>query len=122
MTPEGKVKQAVKKELVKADAWHYMPVQNGMGTVGIPDLIACVPVTITPSMVGKTIGVFFAVETKAPGKIKNTTPNQRRNLQAISEACGAAIVSDNAEAVERALSLLKASGTALTYIPVQGDT
>ena len=31
------------------------------------DLIGIYPVTITPEMVGRTVGVFFAVEVKAPG-------------------------------------------------------
>ena len=31
------------------------------------DLIGIWPVVVTPDMVGKTLGVFFAVEVKAPG-------------------------------------------------------
>jgi hypothetical protein len=31
------------------------------------DLIGIWPVTVTPEMVGQTLGVFFAVEVKAPG-------------------------------------------------------
>jgi len=31
------------------------------------DLICVIPVTITPDMVGRTIGVFTALEVKAPG-------------------------------------------------------
>lgn len=31
MTPEGKVKEAVKKELKKRNIWFFMPMQNGMG-------------------------------------------------------------------------------------------
>jgi hypothetical protein len=76
--------------------WYYMPVQNGMGVVGIPDLICCVPVEITEDMVGKSIGVFAAIETKAPGKIKNTTPNQDRVLKEINDHYGFADVIDDA--------------------------
>lgn len=117
MTPEGKVKQQVKNVLKEHEAWHYMPVQNGMGVTGIPDLIACVPLTISADMVGKTIGVFVGVETKAPGKIKNTTPNQKRNLEKISKAGGVAIVSDDADRVDLVLNLLTQCGVATYYVP-----
>lgn len=53
-TPEGKVKDAVKKELRKRDIWYFMPMQNGFGVVGIPDFICCWE------------GTFLAIETKAP--------------------------------------------------------
>ena len=100
MTPEGRVKLAVRKRLKALGYWHYFPVQNGLGCVGIPDVIGCKPVTITSEMVGKTIGVFFAVETKAPGKLKNTTPNQRKNIDAINAHFGHAEVVDDAEKME----------------------
>ena len=116
-TPEGKVKDQVKKVLKEHGIWSYMPVQNGMGCVGIPDLIACVPVKITKDMVGKTLGVFAGIETKAPGKIRNTTENQRRNLRAIGAHGGLALVADRADLVEAPLECLKQTGTTMTFIP-----
>lgn len=117
MTPEGKVKAAAKKVLSDAQAWHYMPVQNGMGRVGIPDLIACVPITITPNMVGKRVGVFVAVETKAPGKDKNTTPNQKRNLEGIHEAGGMAVATSDSDLVREALNVLRLTGVPMFFVP-----
>jgi len=88
MTPEGKVKEAVKKILKKHGIWYFMPSANGYGKVGIPDIIACWE------------GRFFAIETKAPGKINNTTPNQDMQIEAIRAAKGWALVVDNATQVE----------------------
>ena len=82
-TPEGKVKDACKKYLKGIGAWFFMPVSNGMGQVGIPDIICCYK------------GVFIAVETKAPGKRANTTPNQDRVIEAIRAAKGCAVVVDD---------------------------
>lgn len=82
-TPEGKVKNAVRRLLKKHGIWHYMPMQNGFGMVGIPDLICCWD------------GRMLAIETKAPGKRNNTTPNQQKRLAEIEEAGGIAIVVDD---------------------------
>ena len=82
-TPEGKVKDACKKFLKERGAWFFMPVSNGMGQVGIPDIIICYK------------GIFVAIETKAPGKKKNITPNQERVIEAIRNADGFAWVVDN---------------------------
>ena len=117
MTPEGKVKQQVKKALKERNAYYAMVMQNGFGVVGIPDFVACVPVTITEDMVGKTIGVFAGVETKAPGKIKNTTPNQKKNLQEIYDAHGMAVVVDDLERTEMFLDLLTDTGVPSYYVP-----
>jgi hypothetical protein len=84
-TPEAKVKDACKKYLKSIGAWFFMPVSNGMGQVGIPDIICCYR------------GLFVAIETKAPGKRANTTPNQDRVLEAIQSADGWAIVVDNVD-------------------------
>lgn len=100
MTPEGKVKQQVKKYLNEKGIWSFMPVQNGMGVIGIPDIICCRPVRITQDMVGETVGLFLAIETKAPGKKWNTSPNQKRNLKAIADHYGTAVVADCVEDVE----------------------
>jgi len=82
-TPEGKVKDAVKKELRKRDIWYFMPMQNGFGVVGIPDFICCWE------------GNFLAIETKAPGKRGDTTANQDRVLTEIKDHWGKALVVDD---------------------------
>ena len=49
-----------------------------IGEDGVSDLIACVPVVITPEMVGKRIGVFTAIETN---KINDSTSKERKESQ-----------------------------------------
>lgn len=91
-TPEGRVKAAIKKYLkTLPDCWFYMPVQNGMGVVGIPDIV------------GVINGRFFAIECKAPGKENNVTANQRATLQAITDAGGIAFVASDVEETKRNL-------------------
>lgn len=85
MTPEGRVKKQVKEWLVARGAYYYMPVSNGMGRVGAPDFIVCLPGG----------GKFVGLETKAPGKRSNTSPNQKRELEAIAKAGGVALVVDD---------------------------
>ena len=102
-TPEGRVKQAVRKVLQDYKCYYFFPVQNGMGRTGIPDIIGCIPTVITPDMVGKTIGQFVAVETKAPGKLRNVTANQRRELTMVAETGGLAVLADKAETVDEAI-------------------
>ena len=84
MTPEGKVKHAVKKFLVENGVWYFMPVSNGMGQVGIPDFVCC------------HRGYFYAVECKAPGKRGNTTPNQERVIAMLRDHGGRCLVVDDA--------------------------
>ena len=91
MTPEGKVKKQVKEYLQSIGAWYYMPVSNGMGRVGCPDILVCY------------LGLFMAFETKAPGKIKNVTANQQREINDISRAYGLARVVDNVDQVKEAI-------------------
>ena len=85
MTPEGKVKEAVKKELRARGIWYYMPVQNGMGVVGIPDIVGC------------WNGWFFGIETKAPGKKSTLTGNQKHQLELIQQHGGLALVIDDVQ-------------------------
>jgi len=87
VTPEGKVKDAIKKLLKSRDIWYYLPVSNGMGQHGIPDFICCVPPT----------GKFLAIETKAPGKLRTVTPLQERAIGNIRTAKGWALVIDDVE-------------------------
>ena len=77
-TPEGKVKDAVRKILTDMGIYHFMPPGMGFGRAGIPDIICCYS------------GRFLAIECKA-GKGK-TTALQDRELAAIREARGMAYV------------------------------
>lgn len=106
-TPEGKVKDQVKKVLKDNGAWFYMPVQNGMGVVGIPDIVGCIPITITEDMVGQTIGHFVAIETKALGKSswEDASVHQRKNLTAIANHKGLAVLADRPDTLIQALSV-----------------
>lgn len=90
-TPEGRVKKKIKDYLQSVDAWYYMPVSNGMGRVGCPDILVCYQ------------GVFMAFEVKAPGKRKNTTPNQDREIDWIKRANGLALVVDDVQQVKEVI-------------------
>lgn len=103
MTPEGKVKEKVKQLLVRNNCYYFFPMQNGLGRTGIPDIIGCIPTVITEDMVGKTMGLFIGVETKAPGRLANVTPNQERELKAIADKGGIAVLADDVRIVEEAL-------------------
>ena len=77
-TPEGRVKDAVRKILTEFGIYHFMPPGMGFGRAGIPDIIGCFQ------------GKFIAIECKA-GKGK-TTALQDRELSAIRAAGGTAMV------------------------------
>ena len=81
-TPEARVKAKCRKALTEAGAFHFMPVSNGMGRMGIPDLICCLQ------------GRFIAVEAKA-GRGKPTLL-QLKALREIDEAGGVALVINEA--------------------------
>ena len=84
-TPEGAVKAAVKKYLRERGVWFCMPMGTGFGSSGVPDFLCCHG------------GVFWAIETKAPGKRKNTTVLQDQQIAAICVAGGRAVVIDDVE-------------------------
>lgn len=78
-TPEGRVKDKVKKILIKHGAYYHMPVTNGMGAPTL-DFIACHG------------GRFCGIETKAPGKF--ATPRQELTMRAMERAGGKTLVID----------------------------
>ena len=85
MTPEGRVKNAVKKLLKKYPlVYQFWPVQSGYGAKTL-DCLLCVN------------GYFVSVETKAPGK--KPTELQWRTIVDIKLAGGIALVIDSVEAV-----------------------
>ena len=100
-TPEGKVKDEVKKLLTKykiypakdagnfpkdAEGWYWMPVKNSMGISGIPDVV------------GHYLGYFFSVETKAPKK--KPTGFQALQIAAIAASGGAVFIVDGPESLK----------------------
>jgi len=87
-TPEAKVKAKVKAYLRERGVWFCMPMGTGFGSSGVPDFICCHN--------GKLIGI----ETKAPGKLKNTTPLQDMQIKAIRESGGVAVVVDDVRQLE----------------------
>lgn len=94
-TPEGKVKKKLLDFLksLGGDCFYYMPVQNGMGQSGIPDIMAIIK------------GVPFAFECKATPK-QHPTVLQAYALDRIHKACGFAWVVDN-ESVDTAIFYAK---------------
>lgn len=80
VTPEGKVKEAVKKALKKHNVWYFLPVSRGLGTHGIPDFICCYE------------GRFVAIECKAAGGKPTTL--QEVQLEKIADAKGMTFVID----------------------------
>ena len=100
VTPEGKVKKLVAALLaefnivnakdagreLQSSGWYFCPGQNGYGVKGIPDFV------------GHYLGRFFAVETKAPGKIP--TGFQELQIAEILRSGGIVFVVDGPEGVE----------------------
>ena len=81
-TPEGAVKAAVKKFLAAQGVYYFMPVSNGMGRHGIPDVICCVN------------GRYLAIECKA-GKGKPTALQEREMQNIVASGGLAVVVSDD---------------------------
>lgn len=78
-TPEGKVKDKVKKVLMQYGAYWHCPVQNGLGAPTL-DFVGCYR------------GRFYAIETKAPGK--KPTPRQELTITGMRAAGAAVFVID----------------------------
>lgn len=99
-TPEGKVKKKLIDFLksLGGDCFYYMPVQNGMGQTGIPDVMAIIK------------GVPFAFECKATPK-QHPTVLQAYALDCIHKARGVAWVVDceNVELVKNSVELIAES-------------
>lgn len=77
-TPEGKVKDDVKKILEALNAYSFMPYMAGMGRAGIPDFVCCIK------------GRFVAIECKSG--LNEPTALQRKELRAIKESGGITLV------------------------------
>jgi hypothetical protein len=76
-TPEGKVKDKVKKVLKAFAAYWHCPVQNGMGSPAL-DFHGCYK------------GLAFFIETKAGSK--QPTPRQETTIEGIQQSGGKVFV------------------------------
>jgi hypothetical protein len=88
MTPEGRVKAAIKKKLTAKGVWFFCPVSNGMGVHGVPDFVCCWK------------GKFLGIEAKAPGKLNRLTELQKRQIRSICAAGGVAVAVDDADRLD----------------------
>jgi len=77
--------------------WFFMPATHGYGVNGVPDLVGCYR------------GVFFAIEVKAPGKMKGVTALQQMQITAINQAQGWAIATDDLDRVVEMFRLIDIS-------------
>lgn len=87
-TPEAKVKAKIKAWLKQRGIWYCMPIGTGFGNSGVPDFVCCAD------------GRMLAIEAKAPGKRRNTTDLQDRQIEAIRAAGGIAVVVDDVSQLE----------------------
>lgn len=94
-TPESKVKKKLIDFLksLGSDCFYYMPVQNGMGQSGIPDIICCIK------------GRMVALECKATRK-NDPTALQAFALDRIQKSGGVAWVVDD-ENVDQAIANIR---------------
>jgi hypothetical protein len=88
VTPEGRVKTAIKAWLKARGAYFTMPMGSGFGRSGTPDFLCCIQ------------GRFVAIEAKAPGKMSNTSPMQEIQLTEIHRAGGIAMVVDDVQQLD----------------------
>jgi hypothetical protein len=91
-TPEGRIKDRVKKALNKLGAYYFMPVQRGLGASSL-DFICCYE------------GRFFAIETKVPGK--KLSPRQEVVAAAMVHAGAIVMVVRDATNIKYMIKLLK---------------
>lgn len=92
MTPEGRIKEAIKSELKKLGVYYHMPVQNGMGKPTL-DFVCCHQ------------GYFFAIEAKAPGK--KPTARQELTIAEMRRAGGKVYIVDSSYAIHEMVEDLR---------------
>lgn len=102
MTPEGRVKEKVKRALANVRmVYRFMPVQNGMGSPAL-DFYCCAR------------GIFVAIETKVPGK--KLTERQHTTATQIANAGGAVfVIRDDADVAHMVGCLVRGFGAGFIH-------
>ena len=103
---EDKVKKALGDVLKSWGAYFFFPVQSGLGAHTV-DCLTCIPVRITKEMVGTTLGVFVAIETKRT-KVDKPTGAQGEVLRQVRKAGGGAALVHTVNDLEIEDGLIKA--------------
>lgn len=88
-TPEGAVKKQIRAYLTSLGAYHFSPVQYGMGASTL-DLLCCLQ------------GKFIAIEVKRPG-VLSPTARQNAVIKTIHAAGGIAFTTDSLERTRKYL-------------------
>ena len=98
---ENHVKDIVRQWCDKHDAFHFAVVQNGMGVHGIHDRLIALPITVTPEMVGKKVGLFVSIECKKPGRRnepdRGMSKHQVMFMEGVKKAGGVSACCDGEE-------------------------
>ena len=103
---EDKVKKALKAVLKGWGCYQFWPVQSGIGAHTV-DCLACIPIKVTKEMVGTTLGVFAAIETKRT-KVDKPTEAQGEVLRQVRAAGGGAALVHTVNDLEIEDGLIKA--------------
>lgn len=91
-TPEGYVKDTVRKYLKSIGAYRFSPVQMGIGSPTLDDL-CCIG------------GKFVAIEYKREGKGKVPTPRQNLTMGEVRRAGGITVWGDTSEHIIEQLKM-----------------
>ena len=86
-TPEGKVKDEIKSWLTEIGAYHFWPVQTGIGADTV-DCLACIN------------GRFVMIEVKPADRPAVPTVRQGRRLKEVVKAQGVAVCVNSLEALQ----------------------
>jgi len=102
---ENDVKALVADWFKARGAWHYAPLQNGLGVHGVHDRVGGVPIIVTPEMVGTRICLSTTVEAKKPGRRgeqdRGMSKHQMLFMESVLAAGGISICCDGQEDLDR---------------------
>lgn len=99
-TPEGKVKDIIKKWLKKHSIPYWMIIPSPMSCTGVSDFVSIIPKT----------GTWLVIEAKRPGGKKNVTVHQKKFIDTINECGGLGFVVDSQEDLDVIETILKEKG------------
>jgi ribosomal protein S19 len=117
---EKVVKKSVKEVLKHWGCYQFWPVKASAIGAKAVDCLACIPVRITEEMVGTTLGVFVAIETKRT-RIDKPTAAQAGVMEQVRLAGGGVALIHTRDMMEIGdqLSAAVLAGEAATWVLVK---